>query len=357
MHLFLRILIFALGTTLLASCSSKPNNDLNANAKSDELKVDYVIVKPQPLVNTIQVTGSLMPAESAELTTQTAGKVESILFDEGQQVRKGQTLLELDDREWKAQLQRLEAELETAKKDLDRKSTLAEVKGISEADLEAAQLRVQTLEANIQETKVRLSYTTITAPFSGRIGLRSVSPGSYITAGTMVAMLVQDDPIKLQFDVPERYASRVKPEQGLEFLANNRKEPFQASVYASEPMINTSSRSLRVRALAENPERELIPGAYANITFTLDSLDNALMVPTEAIVPQLDNQLVYCIRNGKAEEVQVTTGERQPKRIQIIDGLQPGDSVIVTGLLQIKPGMAVSGDEEIEVESFDKEGL
>jgi len=316
--------------------------------------VDYVVVKAEPLVNNIEVTGSLLPGESAQLTTQTAGKVQQILFEEGQEVRKGQVLLKLDDREWNAQLQRLRAELETAEKDLNRKSQLAEVQGISEADLEAAQLRVQTLEANMEETEVRLSYSTIVAPFSGRIGLRNVSPGSYISAGTAVALLVQDDPIKLQFEVPERYASKVSPGQGLQFNANNRPEPFEASVYAAEPMVNTASRSLRVRAKADNKKRELIPGSFADITFTLDSLKDALMVPTEAIIPELNNQLVFLIENGKAERVKVRTGVRLPRRIQVTDGLQAGDSVIVTGLLQVKPGMAVAGDKQVEVESFEK---
>ncbi|MFZ6051199.1 efflux RND transporter periplasmic adaptor subunit [Halocola ammonii] len=354
MHHTIRIFIFAFATALLASCSDSGNGGINANTKSDTLKVDYVVVKPEPLINNIEVTGSLLPGESAQLTTQTAGKVESILFEEGEEVRKGQVLLRLDDREWNAQLQRLRAELETAEKDLNRKSQLAEVQGISEAELEAAQLKVQTLEANIEETEVRLSYSTIVAPFSGRIGLRNVSPGSYISAGTAVAMLVQDDPIKLQFEVPERYASMVTPGQGLRFSANNRPEPFKASVYAAEPMVNTGSRSLRVRAKADNKKRELIPGSYADITFTLDSLDEAIMVPTEAIIPELNNQLVYTFKNGKAEKVQVRTGVRHPKRIQVTEGLQQGDSVVVTGLLQIKPGMAIAGDKQLEVESFDK---
>jgi membrane fusion protein (multidrug efflux system) len=351
---FIRLFIFALFGTFLLSCSSSGEDQFNANTQSVVLKVDYVIVQPEPLVKNIEVSGSLIPEEAAELTAQTAGKVAEILFAEGQEVIKGQILLRLDDREWRAQLKRLEAEGEIAKKDLERKKALAEVQGITEADLETAQLRVQTLEANLEETRVRLSYSTILAPFSGRIGLRSVSPGSYIAAGTAVAMIVQENPIKLQFYIPARYASYVRPGQGLKFYANDRPEPFEASVYASEPMINSGSRAMRVRARANNQKRELIAGSYADIIFTLDSVPNALLVPTEAIIPKLDHQLVYRFKNGKAEEVKVRTGIRHPRRIQVTEGLQMGDSVIITGLLQIKPGMAVAGDKQVEVESFEK---
>jgi len=352
MHRWKRILIFAVFGSLLLSCSSSNEGKLNANNRSTRLAVDYVIVEAELLVNNIEVTGSLMAEESAELTVQTAGKVEEILFKEGQEIKKGQTLLTLDGREWRAQLKRLEAELKMAKKDRVRKAALAEVQGIAEADLEAAQLRVQILEANMEETMVRLSYTTIDAPFSGRIGLRSVSPGSYITAGTTVATIVQENPIKIQFDVPERYASLVRPGQGLKFYANDRPRAYEASVYAYEPMINTSSRAMRVRARANNAEGDLIPGSYINITFTLDSMPHALLVPTEAIIPKLDNQFIYCIENGKAKQVKVRTGIRQPRRIEVIEGLKVGDSVIVTGLLQLKPDMPVVGNKQVEVESF-----
>lgn len=346
--------IAALLAVAFFSCSSEPENSLNGGTRSKVLKVDYIVTEPQPLANIIQVTGSVLPNESAELTTQVAGKVEAIRFEEGELVRKGQTLLELDSREWRAQLQRLRSELEVAKQDLDRKEQLAEIKGVSESELEAAQLRVNTLEANIDETEVRLSYSTIVAPFNGRIGLRSVSLGAFISAGTPVATLVQENPLKLEFNVPERYAPQIKNGQPVLFRVSNDDDHYQANIYATEPMINRSSRALRVRARANNDDRVLLPGSYADVSVTLDSIPNALMVPTEAIIPRLDEQMVYRIKNGKAEEVEVKTGVRQPRKIQIAEGLQPGDTIMVTGLLQVRAGMPVSGDKKLSIESFNR---
>lgn len=339
---------------VLSSCNSEEGPKLNGGTRSNVLEVDYVVVQPQPIVNSLQVTGSLIPGESAQLSTQAAGKVQSISFEEGEKVKKGQSLLRIDDREWQAQLQRYQAELENAGKDLERKRALSEVKGVTDAELEASQLKVQTLKANIQETRVRLNHATVTAPFNGRIGLRSVSPGSYISAGSPVAMLVQDNPIKLQFNVPERFASQLRVGQPVRFSIAGSDENFEAEVYATEPMISESTRALRVRAKADNSEGKLIPGSYADVVVTLDSIPDALMVPTEAIIPELNNQLVYLINNGKAEKVQVKTGVRQPKMVQITSGLQAGDSVMVTGLLQVRPGIPVKGDQQMDVESFEE---
>lgn len=338
---------------LLSGCHSEEGPKLNGGTRSNVLEVDYVVVQPQPMLHNIQVTGSLIPGESAQLTTQAAGKVQSISFEEGEKVKKGQVLVRIDSREWDAQLQRYRAELKNANKDLERKKAMASVQGISEAELEAAELKTQTLKANIRETQVKLDHATITAPFDGKIGLRSVSPGSYISAGTPVAMLVQENPLKLQFNVPERYAALLRPGQEVNFSIADNDTVYQASVYATEPMISESTRALRVRAKANNPAGKLIPGSYADVTVELDSIPDALMIPTEAIVPQLNNQLVYRISKGKAEQVQVKTGVREPRKVQITSGLQAGDTVLVSGLLQVRPGMPVKGDQEIDVKSFE----
>lgn len=342
-----------LSTALLCSCDSTSGPQANVRGGTDALAVDYVVVSPRPTVNSIQVTGTLIPGESAQLTTQASGKVQAILFEEGERVRKGQVLVRIDSRESRAQLQRYQAELETARKDLERKKALAKIQGISDAELEVAELKTQALQSNIEEVKVKLDHATITAPFAGKIGLRSISPGSYITSGSSVAILVQEDPIKLQFNVPERYASQLRTGQPVSFSIANQDEIFEAEVYATAPMINESSRSLQVRAKAKNQKGKLIPGSYADVKLTLDSIPDALLIPTEAIVPQLNDQLVYRIRNGKAEQVKVKTGLRQPKLVQVTEGIQAGDSILVSGLLQVKPGMPVKGDQEIKVETLE----
>ncbi len=144
----------------------------------------------------------------------------------------------------------------------------------------------------------------------------------------------------------------IETDQAVSFTVNNKDSAFNARIYATEPMISTTTRALRVRAIARNANRSLIPGSYADVVVTLDSIQNAIMLPTEAIIPRLDDQVVYRISGGKAEEVKVKTGVREPKKIQVSKGLQMGDTIMITGLLQVKPGMAVKGDRKIEVESF-----
>lgn len=339
-------LIF-ISVAIIGGCSSEVDHGLKGGRQSSVLEVDYAVLTPKLVANVIEVTGTLLPQESAELTTQATGKVESILFKEGQYVNKGDVLLQLDSREWRAQLNRLQTELEIAQKDLGRKTELAGIRGVSESELEAAQLKVSSLEATMEETDVRLSYSSIKAPFSGKVGLRKVSPGAYISAGTSVATLVQDNPLKVEFSVPERYAGKIKSGQVVSFAVNQDDDRHTATIYAAEPALNQSSRALLVRASIQNPEGELIAGSFADIDVVLDSIPNALMVPTEAIVPKLDEQIVYRIKNGKAEEVKVKTGVRHPDVIQVSGGVMPGDTIMLTGLLQVRKGMPVRGTRQV----------
>lgn len=332
---------------IIGGCSSGENKGLNGARQTSILEVDYAVLEPELVANVIEVTGTLLPQESAELTTQATGKVESILFKEGQKVAKGDILLQLDSREWRAQLSRLQAELEIAQKDLERKEELASIKGVSESELEAAQLKEASLQATIEETNVRLSYATIKAPFSGKIGLRKVSPGSFVSAGTSVATLVQDHPLKVEFSVPERYAGKIRTGQVVSFEVNPDEERSTATIYAAESALNQRSRALAVRASTPNPNGELIAGSFANIEVVLDSIPDAFMIPTEAIVPQLDEQIVYRIKNGKAEEVNVKTGVRLPELIQISGDIQRGDTIMLTGLLQVRDGMPVAGTRQV----------
>lgn len=336
-----------LSVAIIGGCSSVVNKGQQGGRQAPILEVDYAVLKPELVANVIEVTGTLLPQEIAELTTQATGKVESISFKEGQRVSKGAVLLELDSREWRAQLSRLQTELEIAQKDLDRKTELAGIKGVSESELEAAQLKVSSLEATIEETIVRLSYSTIKAPFSGKVGLRKVSPGSFVSAGTSVATLVQDNPLKVEFSVPERYAGKIKTGQVVSFAINPGDDLSTATIYAAESALSQSSRALTVRASTPNPDGNLIAGSFANIEVVLDSIPQALLVPTEAIVPQLDEQIVYRIKNGKAEEVKVRTGVRFPELIQISGDVQPGDTIMLTGLLQVRVGMPVSGTRQV----------
>lgn len=318
------------------------------------MRADYVVVSPRPLANTINVTGTLMPAESAMLSAQTSGQVKRIFFEEGQRVQEGELLVKLDDRQWLAQRKKLEAQLKTASKDVGRKEQLADIKGVSQAAIDDANLTVESIEADKQELDVMIEYASIRAPFSGEIGLRSVSPGSYLSAGAPVARLVKVDPLKLEFNVPERYANKIKTGQAVRFTIAGSDSTYQATVYATEPAITESSRALRIRARVPNKNGHLVAGAFADIQLSLDSISDAVLVPTEAVVPQLNEQIVYQIKDGKIKQTKIKQGVRLPRLIQVESGLAPGDTVMVSGLLQAREGAAVIAGNEISIEKLKK---
>ena len=347
------ILAMSLIIAAFSACKDKTANT-NGNRGGGVMEADYVVVKAAGVANSISISGTLLPAETAMLSAQGSGKVIEIYFEEGQKVNKGQLLVRLDSREWMAQQKLMEAELETAQNDLARKQELADIKGVSVAALDDAQLKISSIKASKTEIDVKLDYASIRAPFSGTIGLRNVSEGAYLSPGAPVAQLVQTDPIKLEFNVPEKYATQVAVGQKVSFTIAGNRATFSGTVYAMEPAISANSRTLKIRAKVPNKDGELIPGAFAEISLGLDSIPDGLMIPTDAIVPRLNNQLVYKIVNGKAQEAEIVTGIRTPHTIQAVSGLSANDTIMISGLLQVRTGLPVKAGNEFSLESLDK---
>lgn len=311
------------------------------------MEVDYVVLRSQAVANVISLTGTLVAGESAELGPQIAGLIQSISFREGEWVRSGQELVRLDNRQYLAQQQKLHAQLSTARKDLERKKQLLEIEGISQEEVDNAALQIAELEADLQALAVTLDYTVIRAPFSGQVGLRTVSPGTYLSAGEPVVRLVQTNPLRLEFNVPERYAGDVREGQLVRFTVAGKDDLFTAQVYAAESVIDEASRALRIRARVPNPNNVLIAGAFADIDLSLDSMPRALLVPTEAVIPRLNQQVVYQVKEGKVREVTVKTGLRLSRYVQISEGVEAGDTIMISGLLQASEGLAVVPGEEV----------
>ncbi len=348
-----KIGIGSLIALLLMACGDdKPN--ITSPLDNGVMVVDYAVVKPTVVSNVLNISGTLLATESAMLSAQSAGKVTDILFEEGEAVQKGQILVRLDDRALRAQQKMLEAQVKTAQKDLDRKQQLADIQGVSASDIDDANLKVSDIQAQKDEIDVQIDHTTIRAPFSGIIGLRSVSVGAYLASGDPVAQLVKRDPLKLEFDVPEKYATQVKVGQVVRFTLDGSQEIFDAKVYAAASAINASTRALSVRAKAANRDGKLIPGAFANITISLDSIPDGLLIPTDAIVPKLNDQMVFQIKDGTVHEVPVQTGIRKTSTVQITKGLQAGDTIMISGLLQAREGLSVKAGKKITLESLEQ---
>ena len=305
------------------------------------MRVNGVVVLPEAFANNLSVTGSIEANEQIEVRSEISGLVRSISFEEGSTVSKGQVLLKIDDSELRAQLAQAQTKQSLAAENESRASLLLKKEAISREEYDVARADLKSTQAQTQLIQAQLAKTTIRAPFSGRIGLRSISVGGYLSPQTVVANLVNLNPVKVSFSIPEKYSNQVKVNTPVSFTIAGSDKRFKANVYAIEPGIEATTRTLQLRARAENPDGTLLPGSFANIELPLSVQNNALLVPSEAIVPIQGGKKLFVAENGKAKEVKVETGARTEKDVLITSGLSAGDTVLTTGIMTLKEGSPV----------------
>ena len=314
------------------------------------LRVRVHRVEPTQLTERLSTTGTVRANEEVEIVSEIAGKVSSIHFEEGSRVTAGQLLLKIDDSELLAERQRAQYRVQLAELDEARQKQLLEDGVIAREAYDVALGELNVLQAELQLIEAQLVKTEIRAPFNGVIGLRWVSPGSYLSSQTEIASLNDLDPVKLDFTVPEKYSSLMKVGDPISFAVEGFDRLFEGMVYAVEPSIDAATRSLRVRARCPNHDGALVPGAFANVELVLRSVADALTVPSIAVIPELGGKKVFVYEDGFAEARPVETGIRSDTEVQITSGLAAGDLVITTGLLQLQPGL------EVEIESAEEDG-
>lgn len=336
-------LLVLLALPKLPACN-EPSAEASAQAGGGgprALAVQVHVVQPDRLTDGIYATGSVRANEEVELRSEVAGRVEAIRFEEGRPVAAGAVLVTLNDDDLRARLQQAEYRLRLAQDRARRQQALLEKGGVSQEEVEATQNEVNVLAAEVDLINVQIEKTRIRAPFGGVVGLREVSAGSYLAPTTRVAVLQDLDPIKIDFAIPERYAQRVAVGDEVVFTAEGVAGTFRGTIYALEPQIDADTRTLRVRARGANPGRVLLPGAFADIELIFEEIEGALTVPAIAVVPELGGKKVFVVEGGQAAPRPVETGIRTADRVQITEGLAPGDSVIVTGIQQLRPGLPV----------------
>ena len=312
-----------------------------ASSAETALRVRAHRVMAGELTERLSTTGTVRANEEVEIVSEISGKISSIHFDEGSRVAAGQLLLKIDDSELLAERQRALYRVELAKLDEARQDRLLEQGVISRESYDAALGELNVLRAELQLIEAQLLKTEIRAPFDGVIGLRWVSPGSYLSSQTRIASLSDLDPVKLDFSVPEKYSGLMKAGDRVEFAVEGADGTFYGTIYAIEPSVDALTRSLRVRARSPNRNGVLVPGAFANVDLVLRSVADALTVPSIAVIPELGGKKVYVVEDGSAQPRPVETGIRSDTEVQITSGLQEGDLVITTGLLQLQPGIEV----------------
>ncbi|MEN6294690.1 MAG: efflux RND transporter periplasmic adaptor subunit [Chloroherpetonaceae bacterium] len=335
----LLISLIVIGTTF-SSCTTKESRSESVKKQSME-EVEIFVATPTSVINEIYTTGTILADEQVDIKAPISGRIMSINFKEGQSVSKGQLLLKIDDRDWKAQLSALAVKLTKAQKDLERKKELYKINGASMQEVEDLQSTVAELQSQIEQMNVNVDYANITAPFSGKIGLRNLSTGAYVSAGQYITTLVKTNPIKIDFQVPATYIGQIKEGQVVQAISKSTNDTIYAKIYAFDPGISTSSRNMNARAIADNSHNQFVPGDFLEVRVILGRIDNAIMVPSESVIPDLDKQIVYLYRNGKVDVATIETGLRTDSTIYIIKGIKKGDSIITSGILQIRPGMNV----------------
>ncbi|HYK76046.1 MAG TPA: efflux RND transporter periplasmic adaptor subunit [Daejeonella sp.] len=304
-------------------------------------RVNGIVVTAEDFSHALSVSGSIEANEQVQVRSEIPGLVTAISFEEGSNVNKGQVLLKINDRELQAQLSQALTKQKLAEEHEYRAGILYKKEAISKEEYDVALADLRSLQAQTQLIQAQLSKTQIKAPFSGKIGLRSVSAGEYLTPNTVVANLVSVNPVKLSFSIPEKYSGQIKLNTEFSFTVSGSTKKYTGRVYAIEPSIDLATRTLQLKARAENPSGELLPGSFAKIDLPLTNIKDAILVPTEAIIPVLKGKKVFISKEGKAQEIMVETGTRTEKAVLITSGLSVGDTVLTTGMMSLKPDMPV----------------
>lgn len=336
----LAIVIGLIGYRIFTNQKKEAKQNGPSGARS-AAKVYGIVIQGQPFSDFLSLSGSLEADEQIELHSEISGIVESINFSEGSRVGQGQMLIRINDAELQAQLSQAMTRNNLAAENERRAKLLLEKEAISQEEYDIASADFRTAQSQIQLIRAQLSKTVIRAPFSGTIGLRNISKGSYVTPAIIIAQLVNTNRLKVSFSIPEKYANKVRVNNQIKFNVQGVEGEFTAKIYATEPSVEMNTRTLLVKAITPNPNAQLIPGTFANIIFPLETLENGLLVPAEALIPIQNGKKVFVMRNKKAKEVLVETGARTDSAVLITSGLIAGDTVLTSGVMSLRDGSPV----------------
>ena len=329
---------------LFSSCDSKKTAGPvtgQTTRQRGPLSVDGFLVKTSAISEDIEVPGSLLPSEETRIRSEVSGRIIQLQIPEGTTVPQGYLLVKLFDLDLQAQLKKLQVQQQIAVKTVQRQRELLAINGISQQDFDLSALHVDNLKADIQATKINISKTEIRTPYKGEIGLRNLSVGSYLSPSDIITTLRDVSQLKLEFSVPEKYAKNIAKGSLVKFRVDGGQVDHEAIVIATEGNVEPTTRTLKVRALVSKRHNELVPGIFARVHLQLGSDTKAMLIPTQAIIPQARNKRVIVLRKDSAVFQIVETGVRDSSYVQILRGVKPGDTVITTGLMAIRPGSKV----------------
>ncbi len=325
--------IFCIILVSFISCSNKKDDP--KPKKDPPVNVDVLVAAYQKVDNSIEANGTVIANESVQLHPEVTGRLVYLNIPEGKHVAKGIVLARINDADLEAQLNKSKVQLDLYQKTEERLGTLLAANGVNQADYDAAVNNVNSTKADIQYTQALIDKTIIRAPFDGVVGLRQVSPGAFVSSSDVIATMQEVNKVKIDFTLPEEYGSAIKVGDSVDVqidAASNKKS--KATIIATEPQINQASRNITVRAVLNDGKNNV--GSFAKVFVDANANNNAIVVPTNSIIPNDKNNQVIVVKDGKAKFVNVQVGVRFANNAEITKGLNSGDTVVVTGVLFAK---------------------
>lgn len=312
------------------------------------LNVNAQIIKYDNLDDVFRQTGVLIPDEEVDLSFETSGKITHIYFKEGTNIKKGTLLAKVNDNTLQAELKKLEAQVPLAEDRVFRQKSLLAKDAVSQEAYESVNTELEKLRADIELVKARIAQTELRAPFDGIIGLRQVSEGTYATPSTIISRLTKTTPLKIEFSVNQSVAGDIESGKRIKFTLDNDNREYEATVFAVESRLDGNTLTLRVRALYPNPGGHLMPGRSAVVEIKLKEIKNAIVVPSLSTVAEMGRDIAYIYKDGRAQQVTLTKGMRTESSIQVINGLSIGDTLLTTGVMQLRDGLPVVINQLVE---------
>lgn len=312
------------------------------------LNVNAQIVKYDNLDDVFRQTGVLIPDEEVDLSFETSGKITHIYFKEGTNVRKGTLLAKVNDNTLQAELKKLEAQIPLAQDRVYRQKALLAKDAVSQEAFESVTTELEKLQADIELVKARISQTELRAPFDGIIGLRQVSEGTYATPSTIISRLTKTVPLKIEFSVNQSQAGDITPSAKVKFTLDNDDRVYEATIFAVESRLDGNTLTLRARAIYPNPGGHLMPGRSVVVEIKLKEIKNAIVVPSLSTVAEMGRDIAYIYKDGRAQQVTITKGMRTESSVQVVSGLSIGDTLLTTGVMQLRDGLPVVINQLVE---------
>lgn len=336
------IIVVVSALLIIPKLLSTKNNDTAPQTLGDQsIPVDVYVAQPVQLENQVITGGTIVANEEVQIRSELTRKITGIYFKEGTYVPQGKVLFKLDDSDLLARLKKLDLQEELALKNEQRETELLNKGLATQEQYEIAENQLASIRADREIVEVELDKTNIRAPFSGVTGFRNVSLGSLVTNANILTTIQDIGKIKIDFSIPEKFIVAFREGQQIKFKVDGIDQEFNGTVVSYDPQLNENTRSIILRAAADNKGGKLLPGAFVRVTLELGDISNALLVPSEAIIPKLKGQSIYILRNGVPKLTEVEIGTRTEKDVQILTELAPGDTVITTNILRIRPNSKI----------------